>query len=359
MTASPRPRRALRRRGLESWALLGSAGLLLAGTVLPAPFVIEAPGPTFNTVGEHDGRQLLGVSGAPTYPSESVLDLTTVYVTGGPNKNVNVLTVLGSWLDPSASVVPADTLYPRDVSGEEADQYSMAAMSSSQEDSVAAALTHLGQDFGTRLSVQDTVPGGPAEGVLEHGDVLRGVDGEPVPSLPSLKSALDAAGERGVTLQVERAGAPRDVEVDTVRDEASGNWQLGVFLLAAYDFPIDVAFELDEVGGPSAGLMFALGIVDEMTPGSIAGDRHVAGTGTITPEGEVGPIGGIRQKLEGAAAAGAEVFLAPEGNCAEAQGHVPEGLTVVSVRTLDDAVAAAETVGSGGDLSALPGCAAR
>ncbi|MFI7584267.1 PDZ domain-containing protein [Kocuria sp. M1N1S27] len=356
MTDSPRPRRALRRRSLESWSLLGSAGLLLAGTVLPAPYVIEAPGPTFNTVGEYDGRQLLGVSGAPTYPSDSVLDLTTVYVSGGPNKNVNVLTVLGSWLDPSASVVPADSLYPRDVSGDEVAARSMLAMSTSQDDSVAAALTHLDMDFDTRLSVQDTVPDGPAEGALEHGDALLGVDGEPISSLPSLKAALDAAGEQGVTLQLERDGMARDVQVDTVRDEASGNWQLGVLLVAAYDFPVDVAFELDEVGGPSAGMMFALGLVDELTPGSIAGDRHVAGTGTITPGGEVGPIGGIRQKLEGASTAGAEVFLVPEDNCAEAQGHVPEGLTAVSVRTLDDAVAAAEAVGKGEDLAALPGC---
>ncbi|MFC6257098.1 S16 family serine protease, partial [Kocuria oceani] len=164
------------------------------------------------------------------------------------------------------------------------------------------------------------------------------------------------AGERGVRLEVERSGEPREVAVDTVRDEATGAWQLGVFLVPDFDFPVDVDFELDEVGGPSAGMMFALGIVDEMTPGSIAGDRHLAGTGTITPEGDVGPIGGIRQKLEGAQQAGAEVFLVPEGNCAEARGHVPAGLTAVSVRTLDDAEAAAEAVGEGGDLSALPGC---
>ncbi len=359
MTVSPRPRRGLRRRSLESWALLGSAGLLLAGTVLPAPYVIEAPGPTFNTVGEHDGRQLLGVTGAPTYPSDSVLDLTTVYVTGGPNKNVNVLTVLGSWLDPSASVVPADSLYPRDVSGQDLESASLLAMTNSQENSVAAALDHLDIAFDTELAVHGTVPDGPADGVLESGDVLRGVDGSPVTSLSGLKSALDAAGEPGVRLQVERSGEVRDVAVATVRDEASGSWQLGVFLVPDFGFPIEVGFELDEVGGPSAGMMFALGIVDELTPGSIAGDRHVAGTGTITPEGDVGPIGGIRQKLEGAREAGAEVFLAPEGNCAEVRGHVPEGLTVVSVRTLDDAVAAAEAAADGGDLAALPGCAPR
>lgn len=359
MTVSPRPRPTGRRRSLESWSLLGSAGLLLAGALLPAPFVIEAPGPTFNTVGQHDGQELLGVSGAQTYPSDSVLDLTTVYVSGGPNSDVNALSVLGAWLDPSDTVLPADALYPRDVSAEDVDQSNTVAMDSSQENSIAAALSHLDIDYGVRLVVHGTVPGGPADGVLEDEDVLLTVDGAEITSLAGLKSGLDEAGEPGAVLGVERDGAAREVPVDTVLDEASGHRQLGVFLLPAYDFPVDVDFELDQVGGPSAGMMFALGIIDELTPGSLAGDRHVAGTGTITPEGEVGPIGGIRQKLQGAAAAGAEVFLVPQGNCAEAQGHVPEGLTVVSVSTLDDAVAAAEAVGRGGDLSALPGCEPR
>ncbi|MFI7483328.1 PDZ domain-containing protein [Kocuria sp. M1R5S2] len=356
MTDARRPSRALRRRGLESWALLGSTGLLLAGAFLPAPFVVEAPGPTFNTVGEHDGRRLLKVSGAPTYETRSTLDLTTVYVTGGPDRPVTVLTVLRSWLDPTASVVPADTLYPHDVSAEDVTESSMVAMSSSQENSVAAALTHLDRDFGTELAVQGTVPDGPAEGRLRHGDVLRAVDEEPVSSLPALKDALDAAGERGVTLQVERAGEELDVRIDTVRDDATGNWQLGVYLLPDYDFPVDVDFELEDVGGPSAGLMFALGIVEELTPGSLAGDRHVAGTGSIAADGDVGPIGGIQQKLSGAAESGADLFLAPAANCGEVQGHVPEGLTVVAVRSLDDAVAAVGAAGRGEDLSALPGC---
>lgn len=356
MTAPARPRR---RRRLESRARLGTVGLLLAAVVLPAPFVVEAPGPAFNTVGDHEGRQLLDVSGAPTYPTESVLDLTTVYVSGGPNSDVNALRVLGAWLDPSTAVLPADALYPHDVSAEDLDASNSQAMSSSQETSVAAALDHLGVAYTTELVVQGTVPEGPAEGLLERGDVLRGVDGTPVSALPALKTALDAAGDRGVVLQVERDGTVRDVAVDTVRDEASGSWQLGVYLLPAHDFPVRVDFELDEVGGPSAGLMFALGIVDELTPGSIAGDRHVAGTGTITAEGQVGPIGGIRQKLAGAEASGAQLFLAPEGNCAEVQGHVPDGLTVVSVATLDDAVAAADAARRGKDLSVLPGCEPR
>jgi len=359
VTDSPRPRRAGRRRTLESWSLLGSAGLLLAGTLLPAPFVIEAPGPTFNTVGKHDGQELRGTSGARTCPSESVLDLATVYVSGGPNSDVNVLRVLGAWLDPADTVLPADALYPHHVSAEDVDESNSAAMTSSQDDAVAAALTHLDRDYDMHLVVRGTVPGGPADGVLEDGDVLRTVDGAAIGSLEGLKEALDAGGEQGVVLGLERDGAVQDVPVGTEPDEASGRRQLGVFLVPEYDFPVDVEFELDQVGGPSAGMMFALGIVDELTPGSLAADRHVAGTGTITPEGDVGPIGGIRQKLEGAAAAGAEVFLAPQGNCAEVQGHVPEGLTVVSVATLDDAVAAAQAAGRGEDLSALPACGPR
>ncbi|MCJ8503832.1 PDZ domain-containing protein [Kocuria flava] len=353
MTPSPRPRR---RRDLPSWALLGSAGLLLAGTLLPAPFVLEAPGPTFNTVGEHEGRQLLEVTGALTYPTESVLDLTTVYVSGGPSSDVGVLGVLRAWLDPSTAVVPADVLYPHRVSAEELDASNSVAMTSSQETSVAAALEHLGIEHSTRLVVRGTVPGSPAEDRLEQGDVLRAVDGGPAGSVEQLRSALDAAGERGVRLRVERDGTERDVRVPTVLDEASGHRQLGVLLEPDHDFPLEVSFALEDVGGPSAGAMFALGIVDELTPGSLAGDHHVAGTGTVDADGLIGPIGGVRQKLDGAAAAGAELFLAPEGNCPEVRGHEPEGLTVVAVRDLDDAVAAASAAGRGEDLSALPSC---
>ena len=123
-----------------------------------------------------------------------------------------------------------------------------------------------------------------------------------------------------------------------------GDKRIGVTPGVGYDFPFDVTIQLDSVGGPSAGLMFALGIIDTLTPGFLQGGADVAGTGTINQAGEVGPIGGIRQKLIGADDNGADWFLAPADNCDEVTGHVPDGMTVFSIRTLDDALAALDAI---------------
>ncbi|MBN9170726.1 MAG: ATP-dependent serine peptidase containing a PDZ domain protein, partial [Microbacterium sp.] len=123
--------------------------------------------------------------------------------------------------------------------------------------------------------------------------------------------------------------------------------------------PIDVTIQLNNVGGPSAGMMFALGIMDTLTPGQLNGGKSIAGTGTITADGTVGPIGGIRQKLYGAKEAGASYFLAPDSNCDEVVGHVPSGLRVFAVKKLDDSLAVLDALRSGGDLDALPTCTAK
>jgi Lon-like protease len=133
---------------------------------------------------------------------------------------------------------------------------------------------------------------------------------------------------------------------------------VGIIVGGEYDFPVDVAIQLENVGGPSAGMMFALGIIDKLTPGELNGGEQVAGTGTIAGDGTVGPIGGIRQKLYGAKDAGATWFLAPTSNCDEVSGHIPDGLSVFSVDTLDDALAALEVIADGGDTSTLPTCPA-
>jgi PDZ domain-containing protein len=133
---------------------------------------------------------------------------------------------------------------------------------------------------------------------------------------------------------------------------------IGVVISSEYDFPFDVTIQLDNVGGPSAGQMFALGIIDKLTPGSITGGENVAGTGTITAAGDVGAIGGIRQKMYGAKDAGADYFLAPESNCDEVTGHIPAGLTVFAIETLDDSLAALEAISTGADTSELPTCPA-
>ena len=117
-----------------------------------------------------------------------------------------------------------------------------------------------------------------------------------------------------------------------------------------------VKLSLDNVGGPSGGLMFTLGIIDKTTVGSLTGGKRIAGTGTISAGGVVGPIGGIRQKLISAARAGDQYFLAPKDNCDEVTGHIPSSLRVFSVTNLTDALNALRVIASDGDLSVLPVC---
>ena len=331
---------------------------MVAGVVLPAPYVIEAAGPTFNTVGTADDKQLVKIDGAPTYPSDGQLDLTTVYVKGGPSGRVNSVNAVLGWLDPSQAVVPEDTLYPPETTSKQVDESNAAAMTTSQEDSVAAAMGYLDKPYTTTLTVHAVVPDGPAEGTLRAGDELVSVNGTRVTSLKQLRSLLDAAAGRGADVAVRSGGATRTEHVRLRQDQNTASWQLGVYLVPHYDFPVDVDFQLDQVGGPSAGMMFALGIIEELTPGSMAGDRHIAGTGTISADGAVGPIGGIRQKLEGAADSGAEYFLAPRENCDEVVDHVPDGLTVVEVGTLGEAVGAVEHAAAG-SVADLPSCGTR
>lgn len=351
-------RARVRRPSLPSAALAGMSVLLVAGVVLPAPYVIEAAGPTFNTVGSHDDKQLVKITGAETYPSDGQLDLTTVYVRGGPSGRINSINAILGWLDPTDAVLPEDTLYPPQTTGEQVDESNAAAMTTSQEDSVAAAMTYLDKPFTTTLTVHALVPGGPAEGVLQAGDELVSVNGTHVTSLEGLRGQLDAAGADGAELTVRRDGKEITKQVKLTRDADGSRWQLGVYLLPHYDFPVDVDFQLEQVGGPSAGTMLALGIIEELTPGSMAGDQHIAGTGTISPDGTVGPIGGIRQKLEGAKDAGASYFLAPSQNCDEVVDHVPDGLTVVEIDTLGEAVSAVEHAAAG-NVTDLPSCGTR
>src|SRR5690606_16554270 len=191
-----------------------------------------------------------------------------------------------------------------------------------------------------------------------EGDVIVSADGAPVTDAESLRGIVNRGDGEPVELAFERDGEPQTVAVTPKQTESNGEttWLLGITLMNEFDFPIDVTIQLNNVGGPSAGMMFALGIIDVLTPGELNGGEQVAGTGTISAGGEIGPIGGIRQKLYGARSAGAEWFLAPESNCDEVVGHVPDGLRVFSVGDLDDALAALDAIAGDGDLDALPAC---
>lgn len=345
-------------------ALSVSLVALVGLTFVPTPYVIQRPGPVYDTLGSArsaDGEAvpLIEVDGAKSYPTGGALDLTTVQVVGNRERTPTWFELAMAWSDPTRAVVPIDTVFPQGVSSEQRDERNAALMVDSQHEATAAALTELGYDVGATVRVVETVDDSPAQGELRADDVITAIDGTPVDSATRLRDAIqDAQGEE-VTLTVRRDDAERTVSITPEKStDAAGAtvWLIGIVLTTDYDFPVDVRLQLDNVGGPSAGMMFALGIIDTLTPGELNGGKQVAGTGTIDAAGTVGPIGGIRQKLYGARDAGATIFLAPEDNCDEVVGHVPDGLQVFRTGTLVESLHILDVVADGGDVHSLPTC---
>ena len=352
-----RPRGRGRDPRISAMTLSGllALGLGVAAAVLPVPYVVESPGPTFNTLGTENTKPVISISGRETFPAKGNLDLTTVYVDGGPNGPVSVFEAFSAWLDGSKAVYPEELIFPTGVTKEESQQESAVAMATSQENAVAAALKGLDIPYGQKLEVADLSDGSASAGKLQKGDVFISVNGKPVTSLEVIQEELAAGKGKPAVVVVSRDGQQVTETVTPARNP-SGRYILGVLLQYRFTFPFDVKISLDKVGGPSAGMMFALGIMDTLTPGDLTGGKHIAGTGTISPDGVVGPIGGIAVKMHGARADGATMFLAPAANCAEVVGHIPDGLQVVKVENLDEAKSAVELAAKGADTSGLPAC---
>lgn len=331
--------------------------LLLVALLLPVPFVRMAPGPTFNVIGDLDDKPIIEVSGTQTFPTTGELQMTTVLESGGPRGGLSFITALASWFNPNDAVVPRELVYPDDISGETVQSEQAAMFSSSESDAIAAALGYLQLPIDEQLVVSLVTADAPADGRLEPGDVIVAVDGTPATDAKSVTALIrDQPIGTTFTFTIERDGKQQDVQVTSAasaEDPTVPYIGIGIGTMASpQDFTVD--FNVDGVGGPSAGLMLSVGLIDKLTPGNLADGRIIAGTGTIKPDGTVGPIGGIRQKLAGAREAGAQLFLMPAAHCKEAAGHVPEGLTVTPVKTLADAVKAVETWTAGGAIPACP-----
>jgi PDZ domain-containing protein len=355
-SADPRPSSSRGRGWVGPVVLLSGVALVVGLGVAPAPYVIEQPGPVFDTLGSSEDVPLISIPDRTTYPTAGTLDMLTVSVVGNPESLPNWVEVASAWFDRTKAVVPVDAIFPPSSTVEQRDEANQAEMTGSQQEAIAVALTELGYPVEQHVSVVQVPEGSPAEGVLEPGDEILAVAGTAVADTAALRAALQTLGAGSpVQLSIERGGAPQEVEVTPV--DSNGAAVIGILPGAAFDFPFEVAIQLDDVGGPSAGMMFALGIIDKLTEGELNGGERVAGTGTIDTAGDVGAIGGIRQKLYGAQRAGAEYFLAPSSNCDEVVGHVPDGLDVVAVSTLDDALAALEGIAAG-DTSGLADCSA-
>ncbi|XAS70860.1 S16 family serine protease [Micrococcaceae bacterium Sec5.1] len=331
-------------------------GLGIGAAALPVPYVVESAGPTFNTLGQDGDKPVISISGHESYPAKGNLDLTTVVMTGGPKTPATIFEVFRAWLDKSKAVYPEELIYPKGTTAEETVQQGEIAMETSQENAVAAALRQLDIPFEQRLKVAGLSDPSPSAGKLQEGDRLTSINGKPISYLSLVQAELAAGNGAPVAVVVDRNGSAVTETITPTKNPA-GRYVLGILLGSDFTFPFDVKISLDNVGGPSAGMMFALGVVDNLTPGDLTGGKHVAGTGTITADGAVGAIGGIAQKMIGARQHGATMFLAPAANCADVVGHIPDGLQVVKVETLADATAAVERLGSGQDTAGLPTCA--
>lgn len=363
-TIVPAPRRSLSpATAVGTWALALALLALLALTFLPSSFVVQQPGPVFDTLGtvttqDGDDVPLISVDGAETYETAGSLDLLTVQVVGTRERTPSWFELAMAWFDPSRAVLPIDDVFPEGQSTDERNEESAVMMVDSQKEATAAALTELDYDVKAMVRVYSLTEDSAAEGILQPDDIIRAAEGTPVTDTEQLRGIVSAGGGAPIELTVERDGETLTETVTPKESVTDGEslWLVGISTLHDYDFPIDVTIQLDDVGGPSAGQMFALGIIDTLTPGELNGGEEVAGTGTIDASGTVGAIGGIRQKMYGAVGAGAEYFLAPESNCDEVVGHIPGGLRVFAVEDLGDSLAVLEAIRTGADLDALPTC---
>lgn len=339
-------RARLTRRG---WTLVVSAVLVVAfallGTFVQVPYVALGPGPTYDTIGQHDGEPVVNVSGEETYPTDGELRMTTVSL----NDEVTLFGALGLWASGRYALAPREDYFKPGETDEEVKRENVEQFQNSQSNAEVAALRRLG--YPVKVLAKEVVADSPADHVLAAGDELLNVNGTKITEAEDVRTALaDTRPGETVSLTIQQEGKPERTESVTLaqhEDPQQKQGFLGLVPVDRADVPFDVNIALEDVGGPSAGLIFALAITDRLTPGSLVDGEHIAGTGEISATGQVGAIGGISFKVVAAREAGATTFLVPARNCAEAAAAAPDGLTLVKVGNLDEALSALEDIRAG------------
>ena len=359
-------RRCRLRRAVVAGSFILVVALIAAVFLVPVNAVIEAPGPTWNVLdnGSSSDQDVLKVSGTETYPTEGALRMTTVSVSGCPGYPVTTADLIAAWFSADKRIVDRNEVCPQDQSAEQVEETGKAQMTASQDSAVIAALVETGKAGAMHLTVTEVAEQQTSTEV-QAGDVLETITPEggqatTITSFSQLKELMTTIAEgTRVTLGVRRGDQQVAAALTTIApQEGTTGSLLGLSLKISVDSKVDATFGLSDVGGPSAGMMFALGVVDEITPGALTGGKDISGTGTIDINGQVGPIGGIQQKMAGARKAGSTYFLAPASNCDEVKGHEPKGMQVFAVGTLHEAVTATEAIASG-DTSGLATCSAK
>ena len=319
--------------------LMWTGALLVAALVAglnfyQLPVVTLLPGPVEDVV-----PQIKVTGGTKVYDASGHLYLTTV----GVDDRVNFYEALLDFADRDVQVVPRASIFPEDQTEQEIDLQNAAEMDSSKLAATVVGLRESGYDVDTKpdgVRVVGVVENGAATGKLQPEDRILAVGGVKVTSADELRAQLAKAPIGGkLKLEVQRKSQKLDVEVSP-RAAPSGPRRpyIGISLADIFDFPVDLNIETKNIGGPSAGLMFSLSIVEKLGPEDLTGDRRIAGTGTVDVDGTVGPIGGIRQKLIAAKRMGATVFLLPKDNEVEARQSPPRGLLLVPVTNVDEAL---------------------
>jgi PDZ domain-containing protein len=350
----------------------GIAATLLVAMIilvlrLPVPYVILVPGPVTDTLGQVPAADttngvtsdVIHITGAKVQPTDGHLYMTTVgLIPGSCSDDPTLWDAIKAWFSSSEAVEPHQVQCPPGVSSAKVQQQGVDEMTQSQSDAVYAAFTELGYHFtGNADFIQAVKPGVPAAKLLEPNDEIVSVNSTTAPGLKQLAALIQSTtpGDK-ISVVVERGGARETVAVPTVRG-SDGKAELGITIASRPTFNgVSAAIGIDPnvIGGPSAGTALALGIIDKLTPGGLTGGRTIAGTGTVSRTGKVGPIGGIQQKIAAAVDNHASVFFAPASECADAKAVAPSSLTLVSVTTLHGAVAALEAIKSGS--SNFPHC---
>jgi Lon-like protease len=345
----------------QTWTAFVSAllfvGLALLLVVVPVPFVSWSPGGSRDTLGTIDNQPIINVRGIDTYPTSGRLDMTILSTTPADARLSLPQALLAYWLR-GRDALPRDVVYDPAKSVEQVSSEDAEMMETAQDDAVVAALRAHGENVRTRPAVYSVTVGGPAHQKLLPGDLVVSVGPEETDTQKAVREQIQKVevGET-VVFTVIRNKEQRRVKVVTAESTTQSDAPVvGITLGTGYDYEPEISFDLGrQIGGPSAGLVFALAIYDKITEGPLLAGRHIAATGTITPDGKVGAIGAIQQKVAGAEKAGATDFLVPAANCGDLAG-LRTDVNLIRVNTLRDAITALEILNTPGAAGPLPRC---
>jgi Lon-like protease len=345
----------------QTWTAFASALAFICLAVLlvvvPVPFVSWSPGGTRDTLGNVGNDPMIKVEGIDTYPTTGRLDMTIVAITPADARLSLPQALLAYWL-PNRDALPRDAVYAPGKSAEEVENEDADMMETAQDDAVVAALRADGRPVTEMPAIFSVTVGGPAHKLLMPGDLVISVDGVATPDYEAVADQIRThrIGQK-VRFVVIRNKVQTEVTVTTVESNIQSDVPVvGIRLATGYRYDPEISFDLgQQIGGPSAGLVFALAIYDKITAGPLLSGRHFAGTGTITPNGDVQAIGGIQEKISAAQKAGAVAFFVPAANCRDLEG-VHTTMALIKVATLADAIEAVQRLSLSGDTSALPHC---